>query len=140
MTAFVLAHHAVVAAVDTTCVANGSFERGGDGSVAGWNLPVKWSFAAGEGINGTDALCCKNDDKNWYAFPSQSIALECGRGYRFSVMVRTEDVKGPGATLCLEWADEKGRYLGGQYVSHVKGTKDWKIGRASCRERVLFLV
>ena len=129
MTAFVLAHLAVVAAVDTTCVANGSFERGGDGSVAGWNLPVKWSFAAGEGINGTDALCCKNDDKNWYAFPSQSIALECGRGYRFSVMVRTEDVKGPGATLCLEWADEKGRYLGGQYVSHVKGTKDWtKIG------------
>ena len=116
---------AVVVASCSTCVTNGGFERGADGSVAGWNLPVKWSFAACEGINGTDALRCENDDKNWYAFPSQSIALERGRGYRFSVMVRTEDVKGAGATLCLEWTDEKGRYLGGQYVSHVKGTKDW---------------
>jgi hypothetical protein len=41
--------------------------------------------------------------------------------------VKTEDLRGDesGATVCVEWRDQQGQWLGGVYPSGVKGTRDW---------------
>ena len=108
-------------------VRNGGFESGGDGSVAGWRAQGKYAFRAGEGINGTGAFYCENGDPKYYGVPGQEISLEPGKRYKFSVWIRTEDIKGDesGASICIEWNGADGKWLGGAYAGGVKGTRFW---------------
>ncbi|MBN2295476.1 MAG: carbohydrate binding domain-containing protein [Pirellulales bacterium] len=78
--------------------------------------------------SGRASLRYDNDDKNRYLFCRQVCELEPGRKYRFSVWVKTKDIKGPnpGGTICIEWKDKNGKWLGGAYASSVAGTSDWK--------------
>ena len=114
-------------AAEGPIVTNGGFEAGGDGKVAGWRAQGKYSFRAGAGINGTGAFYYENDNPKYYGVPGQKIHLAPGKRYRFSVWVRTEDVKGDesGASICVEWCGADGKWLGGAYAGGVKGTKFW---------------
>ena len=110
-------------------VRNGGFETVKDGVAEGWNAvkPV-YAYEAGVGRNGTAGLSFTNADPNFYSFPGQQIALKPGKAYRYSVWVRTEDLKGDetGATICIEWYSKEGKWIGGAYASGVKGTtKEW---------------
>ena len=108
-------------------VRNGGFEAGGDGKVAGWREQGKYAFRAGEGVNGTGAFYYENDNPKYYGVPGQKIQLTPGKRYKFSVWIRTEDIKGgeSGASICVEWCGADGKWLGGAYAGGVKGTKFW---------------
>ena len=118
---------ACACAAEGPIVTNGGFEAGGDGKVAGWRAQGKYAFRAGAGINGTGAFYYENGNPKYYGVPGQKIHLAPGKRYRFSVWVRTEDVKGDesGASICVEWCGADGKWLGGAYAGGVKGTKFW---------------
>ena len=77
--------------------------------------------------SGEVSLKYQNDDPQRYRLASQTVPLAPGRKYRYGVWVKTEDIAGQdfGATVCLEWSDKDGKWLGGSYPSGVKGTADW---------------
>ncbi len=109
-------------------VLNGGFDEVMDGKTAHWNtIGRKFTYRDGEGRNGTRALCYENDDPSFYSFPGQRIPLKAGHAYEYQVWVKTENLTGneSGATVCIEWSDANGKWLGGAYVNGVKGTKDW---------------
>ena len=111
-------------------VRNGGFEDVADGKTVGWNaIGRKFVYRDGEGINGTRALCYENDDPSFYSFPGQSVPLKAGHAYEYQVWVKTENLSGEesGATICIEWCNSDGKWLGGAYVNGVKGTKDWTL-------------
>ncbi|MGQ9733248.1 MAG: hypothetical protein ACUVX8_18475 [Candidatus Zipacnadales bacterium] len=78
--------------------------------------------------SGQRALFYENRDPARYVLASQPLTLEVGKAYEISAWIRTEDVVGEemGATICLEWWGEDGKYLGGHYPAGVKGTSDWQ--------------
>lgn len=109
-------------------VLNGGFDEVADGKTAHWNtIGQKFTYRDGVGRNGTRALCYENDDPSFYSFPGQRIPLKAGHAYEYQVWVKTENLTGneSGATVCIEWNDANGKWLGGAYVGGVKGTKDW---------------
>ena len=55
------------------------------------------------------------------------MPLRPGWKYHLSAWVKTRDIigQGSGTTVCLEWHDAKGKWLGGVYPTGVKGTEDW---------------
>jgi hypothetical protein len=77
--------------------------------------------------SGDAALRFANDDPQRYRLATQRIELRPGAKYRICVWVKTEDLRGDesGATVCVEWRDQQGQWLGGVYPSGVKGTRDW---------------
>ena len=79
---------------------------------------------------GKASLRYQNEDSDRYTLCVQNQNLKPGRKYRYSAWVKTEDIKGTksddGATLCIEWNDQNGKWLGGSYAKCVTGTSDWK--------------
>lgn len=129
----------VSAAADTDCLQiNGSFEEvTSTGKTVGWNdvKPV-FQFQSGVGRNGTRGLAYSNTDPTHYRFPSYSIPAKPGKSYSYEIWIRTEGLKGDesGATVCIEWSDAKGKWLGGSYADGVKGTHgEWEkiVGRTA---------
>ena len=121
---------ALYAAGPSSLVRNGGFDEVKDGATVGWRpVGAKYVYRDGEGRSGTRALCFANDDPKFYSFPGQPLALQAGKVYEYEVWVRTEDLKGPeqGASVCIEWNDARGRWLGGSYAEGVKGTRDWTL-------------
>ena len=118
----------VLCAAEAPLLTNGGFDETKDGATVGWKpVGAKYVYRDGEGRSGTRALCFANDDPGFYSFPGQSVALKAGKVYEYEVWVRTEDLKGPetGASVCIEWCDAQGKWLGGSYADGVKGTRDW---------------
>jgi len=113
-------------------VRNSGFEEvDATGAPLAWNQvkPV-YTIIDGAGRNNSRGLQFDNSDPAFYSFPQQKIDLQPGSRYKISVWVRTEGLKGDdsGATLCLEWNDAQGKYLGGSYPHGVKGSSDgWKL-------------
>jgi hypothetical protein len=112
-------------------VRNPGFEEiAPDGGPLAWNevKPV-YRIEDGAGRNGSRGLLFDNSDPGFYRFPGQKIEMQPGSLYRFSVWVRTEGLAGDesGATLCLEWTDRSGQWLGGSYPHGVKGTHEWQL-------------
>jgi len=111
-------------------VRNGAFEaptEKGD-LPSGWSgHPRAYRRAAGEGRQGSAAPAYENDDPQRYVLATQPVDVRPGAKYRFSGWVKTEKIAGSesGATLCLEWSDAKGKWLGGNYPAGVRGTHDW---------------
>ena len=113
-------------------VRNGGFNEVVDGKTAGWNaVGSKYVYRDGEGRGGTRALCFENGDPKFYSFPRQVVPLKAGRVYEYEVWVKTENLAGDesGATVCIEWSDANGKWLGGSYANGVKGTKGWTLVR-----------
>ncbi len=97
-------------------------------------LPAEWSgdrqvYSADRETarTGSAALKYINQDSGRYRLASQKIPLRAGWKYRISVWVKTRDLVGEesGATVCVEWRGDDGKWLGGVYPGGVKGTSDW---------------
>lgn len=129
LTLLQLAAATAVFAQEGEAVKNGGFESILNGTAEHWSKPpAHYSWQAGAGRNGTAGLCFDNDDPAFYTFPGQRVALKPGKAYRYSVWVRTENLTGSesGATICIEWYDRNGKWMGGSYANGVKGTTaDW---------------
>ena len=111
-------------------VRNPGFEEVGDtGLPAAWRgAPDVYSRDTAIKRSGEAALKYTNADPGRYVLCSQSVALEAGKKYEVSVWVRTEKVEGSdtGASICIEYSDKDGKYVGGSYPAGVKGTtKEW---------------
>ena len=116
--------------VSSNLAANPSFEE----AAADGKLPAQWSgdrevYRINRDVarTGGASLEFVNQDPDRYRLATQRIDLEPGGKYRIRVWVKTEDLRGveSGATICVEWRDEQGNWLGGLYPSGVKGTGDW---------------
>ena len=101
-----------------------------DGKAANWAAPSKtYSYVKGEGRNGSNALKFSVKKNDPYTFPTQDIAVEPGKRYRFSAWVRTKDVvgKGAGATISVGCVAANGKWLGSGSAPGVRGTvEDWQ--------------
>jgi hypothetical protein len=120
-------------------VENPGFEQlTDDGRPAQWSASQPVYSIAGEPVrSGAHSLQYANDDPGRYQLCEQRIDLEPGRRYEVRAWVCTEDVQGEdsGATICLEWSDAAGEYLGGYYPRGEKGdTTEWtEVGGTSGR-------
>ena len=103
-----------------------------DGGAQGWQLAVpKFSRVSGGGRNGTCALV-------WDAVApvrrqvttNQRLRIRPGVRYRLEAWVRCENLEAGshGATICVDWCDEHGKFLGEQFPVGVRGTvRDWQL-------------
>ncbi len=119
-------------------VRNPSFEEvDADGSPVGWRLPQRYAIDGTVARTGERSLTWENDDPDLYVLCSQPIDLQPGRRYDIRAFVRTEDVVGDdtGATICVEWRDQDGAWMGGSYPSGRKGdTAEWsEVGGLTAR-------
>ncbi len=105
-------------------VRNPSFEEFENGRPVAWSVPAPvYSVVSTNPLDGEHCLQYVNDDPQRYWLCSQTIKLEPGAIYEMAVSVRTQGLVGEdtGATICIEWADAGGRWLGGSYPSGLKG-------------------
>ena len=123
---------AALAAADAPNLAeNAGFESAGDtGRPAGWHgRPDVYSCDTAVARSGDASLKFVNANADDYVLCSRPVALEHGRMYEVSAWVKTQGVAGDdsGATVCMEWSDAEGKYLGGHYPRGVKGDTDWTL-------------
>ncbi|MCD6352225.1 MAG: hypothetical protein J7M26_08905 [Armatimonadetes bacterium] len=116
---------------ETIAVKNAGFEEvDAAGRPVGWSCsPEVYQVDDQVKHSGQRSLRFHNTDPGRYELASQTVPLEPGKMYEFSVWVKTQGLKGKdsGATLCLEWWGEGGKYLGGSYPRGVKGDTDWTL-------------
>ena len=112
-------------------VQNPSFEQ----AAADTTLPLGWqgdpqvySIDQAAGRSGTAALKYVNPDPKRYVLCTQKVPLQGGWKCRVSAWVKTSNVVGDesGATVCLEWGGQDGKWLGGVYPTGIKGDHDWQ--------------
>jgi len=115
-------------------VVNPGFEEVDErGLPVGWQAdPAVYQVDDTVAHSGRRSLRYVNDDPGRYVMCAQNLPLKPGHMYEFSVWVKTKGIQGEdsGATICLEWYGEDGKYLGGSYPAGVKGDSDWTLIRA----------
>lgn len=110
-------------------VRNPGFETVGANGIptdwSGWN--DVWQPDTTEASTGARSARFTNSDASRYVLLSQHVAVQPGRRYRYSCKVKTRGISGTdsGATICMEWNDQKGAYLGGSYAMGIKNTHPW---------------
>jgi len=114
----------------TNLAINPSFEQPGVTSSLpdGWHGdPQVYSRDTGVWHSGRASLRFVNDDPRRYCLCTQRVPLRPGSKCRFSAWIKTKDISGndSGATICLEWQDKAGNWLGGSYPGGVRGNNDW---------------
>ena len=115
---------------------NPGFEEVADGRPVGWGLPQPvYSLQESDARTGERCLKYVNDEGDRYVMARQDLDLVPGALYEVKASVRTQGLSGDdsGATVCLEWEDAEGKYLGGYYVPGRKGdTAEWtEVGGTS---------
>jgi hypothetical protein len=113
--AALLSSAALAAAADLAVpVHNPSFEDvTADGRPVAWDAdPSVYQVDDQVAHTGRRSLRFVNMDANRYVLCGLRIALKPGCLYEFSVWVKTKGLQGEdsGATMCLEWSDEDGKY------------------------------
>lgn len=115
-----------------------SFEVGKDnGTPAEWNAnPAVYSHDLSESHTGNACLKWSNDDPSRYLLCSQHVAIKPGDAVVISAWIKTKNVADGLATVCMEWSNKKGEWLGGAYLHGVDGTNDWTqiVGHAEIPE------
>ena len=118
-------------------VVNSQFDEGSKG----WTLPQGAEVKSSEGLNQTGALFMEVTNPGLQPMATQIVHLQPNTTYRFSVQIRTDDIKlqkvkadsnnvvssgfWTGASICVEYAKD-GKYAGGSYhVEGVNGTSNW---------------
>lgn len=116
-------------------VANPSFEAVAEGVPLSWSAPSEvYRVDDSGGRTGDRCLRFSNDDPQRYQLCTQTVDLEPGSVYEYSVWVRTAGLHGGSASICVEWADAAGGYLGGSYADGVSGdTAQWTQVRGIAR-------
>ncbi|MDD2597900.1 MAG: hypothetical protein PHO37_01565 [Kiritimatiellae bacterium] len=128
----------VLGAEPDNLVRNPGFEeRDNTGATVAWSerKPV-YRFLDGCGRNGSRGLAFENSDPDFYSFPAQALEFKAGACYEFEVWVRSEGLHGEesGASICMEWSDAAGKYLGGGYAEGVRETGDgWVLIKGATR-------
>ncbi len=76
---------------------------------------------------GKTSLKYVNADSHRYVLWTQTVPVQPRWKVRFGVWIKAQDIQGEesGATICLEWQDKDGKWLGGAYPAGVRGTNDW---------------
>ena len=111
-------------------LSNGSFEAGAGGAADGWSFPAHWRVEDGAGMNGTRGVAFENaDDSGFDKFPVSPVPFAEGARYEYSAWVRTRDLVGGTANLCMEWKDADGKWMNGSYQTGPTGTSDWTLLR-----------
>lgn len=110
-------------------IPNASFEipSATDTLPADWRAPKeKFSRSTEEKRTGTASFHWKNEDPAAYRLSQASVnGLVPGESYVLSAWVKSKNVRGGKASVCIEWSGPDGKWLGGAYVRGVNGTKDW---------------
>lgn len=110
-------------------ISNPSFENTTPNNVpAGWRGDATvYSTDTTIVRTGKASLKFTGSDPGRYVLCAQKLSLQPGWKVRISAWVRTKDLKGSesGATICLEWTDKNGKWLGGAYPAGIKGTHEW---------------
>lgn len=118
-------------AADVTPLANPSFETAAENAP-----PAQWAGPANIYTrdttvtrSGSASLKYTNTDPAVYVLCSQPINLTPRKMYEISAWVKTQDITGDesGATICVEYYDAAGKYVGGCYPQGVKATNDWTL-------------
>ena len=117
----------------TNLVDNPGFEgAAADGKPIAWRLPAGYAIDTNAPHSGAACLRYENSDPAKYRLASASIRLASGARYEIEARVRTQKIAGDehGATVCLEWSDAAGTFIGGCYPHGLKGTSDgWQTVR-----------
>ena len=91
-----------------------------------WGSPKHFQRDETVARTGSASFRWTNDDPNTYVLSSSSPKnMVPGNAYLLSGWVKTENVKGGRATICVEWNGPDGKWAGGAYLQGIKGTKDW---------------
>lgn len=86
-----------------------------------------WKIVSGAGRNGSSGLVNTRRNPNDYVLLTQQFDLKPDTAYVFGGWIRTENLSGRGASLCIEWNNARtGKWLGGSYLGDVSGTSDWQ--------------
>ncbi|MBM4079597.1 MAG: hypothetical protein FJ278_07850, partial [Planctomycetes bacterium] len=106
------------------------------GRLKAWRVPGKdWAVDEQVAHSGQRSLRAVREDPATYLLTSQPLDLKPGEMVSASVWVKSENVKvakaeeggSLGATMCLEWTDAQGKWLGGFYsFQGPLGTKEWQ--------------
>jgi len=113
-------------------VRNPGFETAAGAGPAEWTAdPQVYALDTSVAL-GARSLKYANQDPARYLLCSQTIEAQAGCRYEFAAWVNTQGLTGPdsGATICLEWYDAQGKYLGGSYPDGRKGDTAWTQVRA----------
>lgn len=114
-------------------IASAGFEEAAqNGMPAQWNGPPDlYQVDRAVAFSGRGSLKFVDTEASRYILCSQSIQLEPGRMYEVSARVKTQGIQGSdsGATVCVEWSDAQGKYIGGCYPPGIKGDTDWTLVR-----------
>ena len=129
---FALAVFSIPLASADNLAKNPSFERhSGVGS-----MPSDWTgdsqvYGIDTTVHHGDGASLRyhNTDSKRYVLCSQRVPVKPGWLIHCSAWVKTQDIAGDdsGATICLEWHDPSGKWLGGSYPNGVKGTHEWTL-------------
>lgn len=115
---------------DQNILKNPGFEELDQGSrPVGWSMPTDvYAVDTQVAHSGKNSLRIRSINPEVYRLTTQPIPFQIGRFYKMSVWVKTENVVGKetGATLCMEWNNDKG-WLGGSYPAGFTGANDWKL-------------
>ncbi len=107
-------------------VSNPGFEEVANDSATAWRLPLpQFSVTNETPRNGGRCLRLENHDAKKYLLASSSPKLMPGHRYEIEAWIRTQGVTsgdGGGATLCVEWNDASGHFIGGEYPHGLTGT------------------
>ena len=96
-----------------------------------WDLPAgQTAWDAAEKQTGVRSLRFTNTKPEVYRLASAPIAIIPGVRYRYAASVKGKDIRSSnpsdkGASICLEWVDADGKWLGGAYAGAKAGTFDW---------------
>jgi len=109
---------------------NPGFEELNDnGWPTGWDQkPPVYSLDDTLARSGERSMRWDNENADRYVLCAHRVNVELGYRYEFETWVRTEGLEGSGtgATVCMEWSDADGEFLGGSYPSGIKGdTPEW---------------
>lgn len=107
---------------------NPSFEEvDPDGTPNGWHgSKAVFSRSTDFARTGSASFCWENRDSKSYLLSSANIqGLIPGKYYLVSGWIKTQNVSGGKATICVEWNGPDKKWLGGSYLQGLNGTKDW---------------
>lgn len=124
---------------DNNMVQNPDFEdAGSDGMPLHWSTPAD-VFSRTTAVtlpSATASLMYNNSDPKLYKLASQKIVgCTAGGSYTVSAAVKTAGLdvsRADGyATVCVQWSDHAGKWLGGVFPRGPTGTSDWTTVHSS---------
>ncbi|NMA40643.1 MAG: hypothetical protein GX937_10765 [Lentisphaerae bacterium] len=94
-----------------------------DGRAVGWDGSAPYYTVSTETARtGKASLHFSHQEPKPYVLCGQNIELDKKKFHRFGAWVKSSGMKGGGPTVCVEWWDKDGKYLGGSYPSGAKDT------------------